>query len=135
MSHRSSRISFSHSSHPTTGSPWSNPSIATAGHSNLRASPASILAATEILDDLGLAVDRYRAAGVSSVIGTWCERPSKPQVDAAMHEGLAVQSLTDPGFAQDLGRALVEQAGPDPGLNVLTAPGLEHDRIDTVAMH
>ncbi len=47
---------------------------------------------------------------------------------------LAVHSLADARFAQQLGRPLLEHAGADPRLDVLTAARLEHDRVDAVAL-
>ena len=55
------------------------------------------------------------------------------EVDAAVDDPLAVEPLAHTRVAEQVGRPLLEHAGPDPVLAVLARAGLEHHRLDALA--
>ena len=84
----------------------------------------------QVLDDLGLAVDDDRPA-----VGELAERDPVPlavelELDPVVDDALALQPLADAGLGEQVDRALLEHAGPDPVLDVVAAAVLEHDRLD-----
>ena len=56
--------------------------------------------------------------------------PGELQVDAAVLEALAIQPVGQPGGAQQPNRAVLQQAGPLPGLAVGAAAILHHHGVD-----
>ena len=52
-------------------------------------------------------------------------RPVEAQLDAVVHEPLALQAVADPGSREQIDRALLEHARADPLLDVLAAAGLD----------
>ena len=105
---------------------------ATASASKRSGRPAREPRLDQILDDLGLPVDEDARAHQLA------ERHVVPlsvelEVDAAVHDPLAVHPLADAGVAQKLGGGLLEHAGPDPVLDVLARARLENDRLDALA--
>src|SRR6266849_2123026 len=53
------------------------------------------------------------------------------EVDAVVHDPLAVHALADPCVAQQVGRSLLEHARPNPLLDVLSAAILDDDGLDS----
>ena len=88
----------------------------------------------QVLDDLGLAVDHDAAPPVRSLSGMrwrspsnwssipWCTSPSRRR-----------RSPT-PACVEQVDRALLEDAGADPVLDVLAAARLEDDRLDALQL-
>ncbi len=56
----------------------------------------------------------------------------KLQLDAVVDQPFAPQPLADADLVQQVDRALLEDAGADPLLDVLAAPVLEDDRVDAL---
>ena len=85
----------------------------------------------QVLLHLGLPVDPDRAAGqvdevdVVALVGPL-------QVDTAVPVALALQPLAQPATPEQVDRGLLEDAGADPGGDVLLRAGLQHDRLDAV---
>jgi hypothetical protein len=52
------------------------------------------------------------------------------EVNAAVDEALALQSLGDPELVQEIDDALLEHAGADTVLDVVAVARLEHDALD-----
>jgi hypothetical protein len=52
------------------------------------------------------------------------------ELDPVVDEPFAVEPLGDTGLREQLHRALLEDAGADPVLDVLAASVLQHDRLD-----
>ena len=88
----------------------------------------------QILDHLRLAVDDDRAPtrqlGEVQVVALAGEL----QVDAAVHDPLALHARPDPCPDERVDRPLLEHAGADPLLDVVPAPILQHDRVDSRAV-
>ena len=85
----------------------------------------------QILDDLGLAVDDDAAATGQLVHRHVVPLAVELQVDAAVHDRLAVQALGHARPLQQVDGPLLEHAGADARLDVLAASVLEHDRFDS----
>jgi hypothetical protein len=86
----------------------------------------------DVLDDLGLGVNRHPAA-----IGQVTEVQMVPlafelQVDPAVFETFGIHPGPEADAAEQLHGAGLEQTGPLPCLAVGPAPVLDHDRVDTV---
>ena len=90
--------------------------------------------ADQVLDHLLLAVDRDRAAAGERREVDPVAAAVEPQLDPVVHEALALHPLADPGLGEQLDRAVLEHARPDPLLDVLAAADLEHDGLDPVAV-
>jgi hypothetical protein len=52
------------------------------------------------------------------------------EMDALVHDPLALQARADTGVAQQVDRPLLEHAGADAVLDVVAAPTLEDDAVD-----
>ena len=90
--------------------------------------------ADQVLHDLGLAVDHDRAPA-----GQLAQRDPMPlavelELDAVVDDALALQALARARLDEEIDRALLEHAGPDSLLDVVAAAGLEHDRLDALAL-
>ena len=55
-------------------------------------------------------------------------------VEAFVHQAFARQSLADPGFLQQIDRALFEHAGADATKHILAGAPLEHDVVDALQL-
>ena len=84
----------------------------------------------EVLDDLLLAVDRDRPPAGEPAEVDAVALAVEAQLDAAVDERLAVQTVAEAGVGEQLDRALLEDARADAVLDVLAAAVLEHDRLD-----
>ena len=84
----------------------------------------------EVLDDLLLAVDRDRPAVGEPAEVDAVALAVEAQLEAAVDERLAVQTVAEAGVGEQLDRALLQDARADPVLDVLAAAVLEHDRRD-----
>ena len=88
----------------------------------------------QILDDLGLAVDRDRSAA-----GELAERNAMAlavelELDAVVDDPLPLQAVADTGVDEEVRRALLEHTGADTMLDVVSAAVLEHDGLDAFAV-
>ena len=91
----------------------------------------------QVLLHLGLPVDPHRAAGeVDEVEVVPLAVPTVVplQVDAAVLVALALEPVGQPDLAQQVDGRLLEDAGADPGGDVLLRPGLDHHRLDALAV-
>jgi len=84
----------------------------------------------QVLDDLGLGVDRHPAAAGQGAEVEVVPLALELQVDPAVFEALGVQPLAEADGAEQLDRAGLEQAGPLPRLAVGPAAVLHHDGVD-----
>jgi hypothetical protein len=84
----------------------------------------------QVLDDLGLGVDRYPAAAGQVAEVEVVPLPLELEVDPAVLEALGVHPGAQADRAEQLDRAGLEQPGPLPGLAVGPAAVLHHDRVD-----
>ncbi len=84
----------------------------------------------QVLDDLLLAVDRDRAAAGELGQRDPVPRAAEAQLDALVHEPLAVQPVGHAQLGEQIDRALLEHAGAHAPLDVLARAVLEHDRVD-----
>jgi hypothetical protein len=85
----------------------------------------------EIAGHLGLAVDPDTAPDqVDEVEVVPLAGPL--QVDAPVLVALGVQALTEPEPVEQVDGRVLQDAGPDPGLDVLPGPGLDHHRLHAV---
>ena len=88
----------------------------------------------QILDHLRLPVDDDRPAA-----GELAHRHVVPlglelEMDAVVDDALAVEALGDSAAVEQVDGALLQHAGADARLDVVAAPVLEHDRLDTGAV-
>jgi hypothetical protein len=83
----------------------------------------------EVLDDLGLPVDPHRPAAQRGEVEV-VPLPRPLQVDPVVAQALAGHPLPDAGLGEDVDRTLLEDAGPDPRLDVRPGPVLQDDRLD-----
>jgi hypothetical protein len=84
----------------------------------------------QVLDDLGLGVDRHPAAAGQVAEVQVMPLALELQVDPAVFEALGVHPLTQADRAEQFDRAGLEQAGPLPRLAVGPAAVLHHDGVD-----
>jgi hypothetical protein len=85
----------------------------------------------QVLDDLGLPVDHQ------ALPGQLVQRDPVPPVleleaDPVVDESFSPHPLADPRLMKEVGDALLEDPGADPCLDVLAAPVLEHDGVDSL---
>src|SRR5262245_65933799 len=80
----------------------------------------------QVLDDLGLAVDRDGAPAGQFMHIDAMATPAKTQFDAVVDEPLSPHPLADARFVEDVHRALLQQARPDHALHILPAAGFDH---------
>ncbi len=85
--------------------------------------------ANQVLDHLLLAVDRDRAPAAELAQGDAMAPPLEPQLEAVVDQPLAPQAVGYPGLREQIDRALLEDAGPHPLLDVVAAAVLQHDRV------
>ena len=88
----------------------------------------------QVLDDLRLSVDHDRAPA-----GELAERDPvalavELELDPVVDDAFALQPVGDARLRQQLDGALLEDARPDPVLDVVAAAVLEHDRLDPRAL-
>ena len=55
--------------------------------------------------------------------------PIEPELEALVHQPFAIEPVRQPGLAEEVDGALLEQAGPHPLLDVLPAAPLDHDGV------
>jgi hypothetical protein len=84
----------------------------------------------QVLDDLGLCVDRHPAATSQVTEVKVVPLTVELQVDPAVFEALGIHPLAQAYAAEQFDRAGLEQASPLPRLTVGPAPVLHHDRVD-----
>jgi hypothetical protein len=72
----------------------------------------------EVLDDLGLRVDRHRPAAGQLAEVQVVPLAGELEVDPVVLDPLGVQPLADPGRPEQVDRAGFQHAGPLPGLAV-----------------
>ena len=85
----------------------------------------------EVLGDLGLAVDPDRvAARLDEVDAPALAGPL--EVDAVVPHPLAVQAIGSAVLGEDVDGAVLDDAGADPGKDVVLRTVLHHDRVDAV---
>jgi hypothetical protein len=85
----------------------------------------------QVLDDLLLGVGPDRAADEAlhvEVVGPL----GGAQVDAAVADALPLETVADAVLAEQVHRALLEQSGAYPLLDVLAAAALQHDGLDAL---
>ena len=87
----------------------------------------------QVLDDLGLPVDRDRLAAGERRHVDPVPLARELQLDAFVHEALARQPLPHARLGEEIDDALLEHAGADAGLDVLATPVLEDHRLDALA--
>ena len=83
----------------------------------------------EVLDHLGLPVDHHRSTGQRGEADP-VPFPGHLQVDAVVDQTLPVHPIADTRRAEQVDRLLLEDAGPDPGLDVLAGAVLDDDAVD-----
>jgi hypothetical protein len=88
----------------------------------------------QVLDDLGLAVDRDRAAAGELAQWDAMTLAVELELDAVVDDSLPPQALADTGIDEQVGRSLLEHAGADTMLDVVSAAVLQHDRLDAFAV-
>src|SRR5215210_5308554 len=86
----------------------------------------------EVFHHLVLAVDRDRASPGELEQVDAVALPVEPQLDAVVDHPLPLHPVADARLVQQVDRALLQHARPDPVLYVIAAAGLEHDRLDTL---
>jgi hypothetical protein len=84
----------------------------------------------QVLDDLGLGVDRHPAAAGQVAEVEVVPRALELQVDPAVLESFGVHPLAHADRAEQFHRAGLEQSGPLPRLAVGPAAVLHHDGLD-----
>ena len=87
----------------------------------------------EVLHDLGLPVDDDAAPGQVGQRDPMA-LAVELELDAVVDDPLALHPLADARLDEEVGGALLEHAGADALLDVLAAAGLEHDRLDPLAL-
>ena len=85
----------------------------------------------QVLDHLVLRVDGDRAAGELGERDA-VAAAAEAQIDAFVHEALALHALAHAALRQQVDRALLEHAGADRGLDFLAAARLDHHRGDAL---
>ena len=83
----------------------------------------------EVLDDLLLAVDGHRLAGEPGQIDAVVPAV-EPERETLVPQPLTVQPVGDPEFAEEVDGAVLQQARPQPLLDVLPAAVLDDHRLD-----
>ncbi len=84
----------------------------------------------EVLADLGLGVDHHGpAAGEGGEVDT-VAAAVEAQLYAVVAQPLAVHALPGAGRAQHVRRALLQDPGPLPPLDVVAVAALQDDRVD-----
>ncbi len=101
-----------------------------AGDLELELGPGGQPGLDQVLDDLGLGVDRDPAAAGQVAEIEVVPLARELQVDAAVLEALGVHPLAQADRAEQLDGAGLQQPGPLPGLAVGPAAVLHHDRVD-----
>ena len=87
----------------------------------------------QVGDDLLLPIDGdRRATGELGQVDAVADAV-EAQLEALVHEPLALEPLAQPGGLEQVDRALLEHAGAHALLDVVAAARLEHDRLDAVA--
>jgi hypothetical protein len=56
--------------------------------------------------------------------------PIDHDLDAVVHHRFAVEPFAEPGLAQQVHGALLQQPGPHSALDIITRSTLEHDRLN-----
>jgi hypothetical protein len=84
----------------------------------------------QILDDLGLGVNRHPAAAGQVAEIKVVPLPLELQVDPAVFEAFGVHPLPEADRPEQLDRSGLEQPRPLPRLAVSPAAVLDHDRVD-----
>ena len=87
----------------------------------------------QVLHHLVLPVDGDRTSARQLAQRNAVSRTVELQIQAVMHEPLAIHALTDAGIAQQVRRALLQHACAQPALHVLAAATLEHHRLYALA--
>src|SRR5262245_11781630 len=88
--------------------------------------------ADQILNDLGLAVDRDGAPAGQLMHIDAMATPAKTQLDAVVDESLSTHPLADASFVEDVHSALLQHARPDAALDILAAAGFDHYGFDAL---
>jgi len=88
--------------------------------------------AYQILDDLGLAIDRDGAPAGQLMHIDAMATPAKTQLDAVMDQSLSPHPLADARFVEHVRRSLLQHAGPDAAFDILAAAGFDHDGFDAL---
>jgi hypothetical protein len=88
----------------------------------------------EIRGHLGLAVDGYSPPAGQPVKVDAQALVVKRDLDAGVHETLALHAVRDAGAAQQVDGALFENAGADAREHIVAAAALQHHGVDTRAM-
>ena len=86
--------------------------------------------ADQVLDDLLLAVDRDRAAAGEVAQRDPVALAAEPQLDAVVHEPLAMHPLAEADLVHQVHRRLLEHARAHALLHVLAVARLEDHRLD-----
>src|SRR5216684_1597685 len=84
----------------------------------------------QVLDYLVLRVDHDRAPAGQLGERDAVRMPAEAQIDAMVHEALALQALSHSAFLQQIDSSLFKHAGAEGGFDLLAAAGLEHHRLD-----
>jgi hypothetical protein len=84
----------------------------------------------QVLDDLGLGVDRHPAAAGQVAEVEVVPLPLELEVDPAVFEALGIHPSAKANGAKEFDRAGLEQPGPLPSLAVGPAAVFHHDRVD-----
>src|SRR5262245_13651161 len=87
----------------------------------------------QILDHLLLAVDGDALANQLAKIDV-VQLATEAEMNAVVREAFALHALADAGVDQEIARPLLDQAGADAALDIITAAVLDDDRVDALAM-
>jgi hypothetical protein len=85
----------------------------------------------EVSRDFGLAVDGDGFAARQGLQVDAYAPACEGELDALVHDAILIHAGADPGFAQQIDRALFEHAGPDTPQNVLGRLPFEDDVVDS----
>jgi hypothetical protein len=85
----------------------------------------------DVLDDLGLRVDRYPAAAGQLAEVHVVPFSGELKVDAVVLHALFIEPVAEPGVPEQLDGGRLEHAGPLPCFAVGPAPVLDDDGVDT----
>ncbi len=88
----------------------------------------------QILDDLGLPVDHDSPPPGQLAQREMVALAGELQVDAVVRDALARKPLPHACTFEHVDRRLLEHSGADPVLDVVAAPVLEHDRLDSATV-
>ena len=99
----------------------------------MQLAPAVQQRGDQVLDHLLLAVDRDLAAGQLCDLDV-LRAPLAPEVDAIVHEALAIQPLAHVERSQQVDGVLLEQAGSNPALEIVARTVLDDHRLDARAL-